>query len=128
MSFEQIMEAVVKIWESIQLLLAGLIGAIIVTPYHKDQLKTRSDYMVFIFSGAVMSHYLTYLAIYILARFGWELEPTGAGSVGFLLGALGGMFFQQLICYIKSGAWKEMSLRQFFVEGFKNWLNRKNEK
>lgn len=128
MSFEQFIALLVKFWENIQYFIAGAVGASIVTKYHKDQLKSKSDYLVFILSGAFMAHYLTQFTVFIIGKFGWVLEASTAGSVGFLLGAFGGIIFQEITCYIKSGAYKNMSLREYFADMFKNWLNRKNEK
>lgn len=125
MTLEQIIEQGVKLWSNIQYFIAGAIGAAIVTRYHKDQLKNPTDYFVFILSGAFMAHYLTQLVVFISGRFGWALDASNAGAVGFLLGAFGGLIFQEVVSYIKSGAWKEMSLRQYFIEMFKSWINRK---
>lgn len=128
MWFEQFIAAVVKIWENFQYFIAGAVGASIVTKYHQDTLKSKSDYAVFILSGAFMAHYLTQFTVFIIGRFGWELEASTAGSVGFLLGAFGGLIFQEITCYVKSGAYKNMSLLEYFKDMFKEWLNRKNEK
>lgn len=120
MTLEQVIEYGAKLWGNIQCFIAGAIGAAIVTRYHKDQLKNPTDYFIFILSGAFIAHYLTQIVVY----FG-GLSAANAGAVGFMLGAFGGMIFQEVISYIKSGAWKEMSLRQYFVEMFKAWINRK---
>lgn len=128
MSFEQFIALLVKFWENIQYFIAGAVGAAIVTKYHKDQLKSKSDYFVFILSGAFMAHYLTQFTVFIIGKFGWVLEASTAGSVGFLLGAFGGIIFQEITCYIKTGAYKNMTLREYFADMFKEWLNRKNQK
>lgn len=119
MTLEQIIEYGAKLLANIQYFIAGAIGAAIVTRYHKDQLKNPVDYFVFILSGAFIAHYLTQIVVHFT-----NLSASNAGAIGFLLGAFGGMIFQEIVSYIKSGAWKEMSLRQYFIEMFKAWINK----
>lgn len=78
------MELLQKWFAHLELMFAGLVGAIIALPFQRD-LKTRSSKVVFILSGAACAHYLTPLAVYQL-----EIDAASAGSVGFLLGAFGG--------------------------------------
>lgn len=124
MNLHDLYAALMKILGDFQYFIAGAIGAAIVTRYHKDQLKNPADYAVFILSGAFMAHYLTQLVVLIFGKFGWAIDVASAGAVGFLLGSFGGLIFQEIISYIKSGAWKEMSLRQYFVELFKAWIGK----
>lgn len=124
MNLHDLYAALMKILGDFQYFIAGAIGAAIVTRYHKDQLKNPADYAVFILSGAFMAHYLTQLVVLISGKFGWAIDVASAGAVGFLLGSFGGLIFQEIISYIKSGAWKEMSLRQYFVELFKAWIGK----
>lgn len=79
-----------------ELLLAGLLGAIVAIPFQKD-LKTRSSIFVFIVTGAACAHYLTGLA----AGF-FDIEPSSAGGVGFLLGAFGGSLIAATIRMIQN--------------------------
>lgn len=124
MLLDQIIEYAAKLWGNLQYFIAGAVGATIVTRYHKDQLKNPTDYAVFILSGAFMAHYLTQLVVFIFSKFGWVFDTSHVGAIGFLLGAFGGLIFQEIVSYVKSGAWKEMSLRQYFVEMFKSWISK----
>lgn len=120
MTIEQILEYVAKVWGSIQHFIAGFIGASIVSYYYRDQLKTRLDFVIFILSGAFIAQYLTKLCVHLT-----QINAENAGGVSFLLGAFGGLIIQQIVSYITSGAWKEMSFRQYFIAMMKEWLNRK---
>lgn len=81
-----------KVWiEQFELLLAGLIGAIVAFPFQKD-LKSFSSLIIFFVTGAACAHYLTGLA----AKF-FEIEPSSAGGVGFLLGAFGGSLIAAVV-------------------------------
>ena len=124
MNLHELYAAAMKIFGDFQYFIAGLLGASVVTRYHAERLQTRMDHFVFILSGAITAHYLTQLVIYLLNQFGIDFKPEHTGGIGFLLGAFGGMFIQEIVSYIKSGAWKEMSLRQYFIEMFKAWINK----
>lgn len=110
--------AVLKLLSDFQYWIAGLMGAVVATRYNKEQLKTPSDYIFFLLSGAFSAHYLTSLILHYT-----ELAPTHAGGVGFLTGALGGMVLQELFAWIKTGAYKEISFVKFFSDMLKNWKN-----
>jgi hypothetical protein len=101
---------------ALQYWVAGLVGAAVATRYNKEQLKTPRDYLVFLLSGAFSAHYLTSLILYYT-----NLAPMHAGGIGFLTGALGGLVFQELFAWIKTGAYKEISFIKFFIEMIKNW-------
>ena len=108
--------ALLKFISDLQFWFAGLMGAAVATRYNKEQLKTPRDYLVFLLSGAFSAHYLTSLIMYYT-----ELAPSHAGGIGFLTGALGGLVFQELFAWIKSGAYKEISFIKYFLEMIKNW-------
>ncbi|RZG78364.1 hypothetical protein EXE10_18260 [Acinetobacter sp. WCHAc060033] len=103
---------------ALQYWIAGLIGAAVTARYNKEQLKTPYDYMIFLLSGAFTAHYLTSLIMYYA-----KLEPIHTGGIGFLTGALGGLVFQELFVWIKTGAYKHISFKQFFIDMIKNWKN-----
>lgn len=125
MSIEQILEYVAKVWGSIQHFIAGFIGASIVAYYLRDQIKTKLEFTIFIVSGGFIAHYLTQFTVFILGRFGWVIEAPNVGSIGFLLGAFGGLIIQQVVSYIVSGAWKEISFRRYIIEAIKEaWTSR----
>lgn len=123
MSWHEFCDAVVKVWDNIQYFTAGLLGASVVTRYHKDRLKTWHDYVVFILSGAIIAHYLTQVVIYYL-----NLEAIHAGGVGFMLGAFGGMVIQELTTWIKSGAYKNQNFFSYFLEILKSWFSKGGSK
>lgn len=118
MSFPDWLAAVVKYLSELQYFIAGLMGAAVATRYNKEQLKTPKDYAVFLLSGAFTAHYLTLLIMHYTA-----LAPSHAGGIGFLTGALGGLVLQEFFAWIKSGAYKQISFKKFFVEMMKNWKN-----
>ncbi len=118
MSIDQLLDSAAKLWGSIQHFIAGFIGASIVSYYYRDQLKTRGDFVIFILSGAFIAQYLTMFCVYVT-----DINPDNAGGIGFLLGCFGGLIIQQIVSYITSGAWKEMSFKQYFVAMMKEWLN-----
>lgn len=64
--------------------LAGLIGAIVAVPFHED-LKTAKGRFMFIGTGVACAYFTTPLAISV-----YNIDPSLAGGVGFLLGAFGG--------------------------------------
>lgn len=102
---------------AMQYWIAGLVGAAVATRYNKEQLKTLGDYLFFLLSGAFSAHYLTSLIMHY-----FELAPTHAGGIGFLTGALGGMFIQEFISWIKTGAYKEQNFFSYFAEIIREWL------
>lgn len=123
MSFPDWLAAVMKYLTELQYFIAGLMGAAVATRYNKEQLKSPRDYAVFLLSGAFTAHYLTLL---IMSFF--KLEPNHAGGIGFLTGALGGLIFQELFQWVKSGAWKEMGFFSYLLEMFKNWVSKGRNK
>lgn len=76
---------------------AGLVGAMIVSRFHKDELKSKTDYVVFVVSGAAIAHFLGGAVVEWL-----ELGMNSATAVGFLLGAFGGSLMQAVVRGIKS--------------------------
>lgn len=116
--------AVMKIFGDFQYFIAGLLGASVVTRYHAERLQTRMDHIVFILSGAITAHYLTQLVIYLLNQFGIDFKPEHTGGIGFLLGAFGGMFIQEFISWIKTGAYKEQNFFSYFAEIIREWLSK----
>jgi paired small multidrug resistance pump len=79
-----------------ELLIAGLIGAVVAIPFQQD-LKSRSSLIIFIVTGAACAHYLTGMVAYY-----FDIEPSSAGGVGFLLGAFGGSFIAAIIKMMQS--------------------------
>lgn len=81
---------------SLKWAIAGLFGAMIVSRFHKDELKSKTDYFVFVASGAAIAHFLTGAVTSYLA-----FASDSAGAVGFLLGAFGGSLMQAVVRAIK---------------------------
>lgn len=128
MQIDDLWPAAVKLYEGIKYFIAGAIGASIVAYYLRDKLNTKTEFFIFVLSGAFIAHYLTQLTVFAIGRFGWALETSNIGSIGFLLGAFGGLIFQQIVSYIVSGAWKEISFRKFIIEAIKDAWNSKGKK
>lgn len=128
MSTEQILEYVAKVWGVFSNFVAGFIGASIVAYYLRDQIKTKIEFVIFIVSGGFIAHYLTQFTIFVLGRFGWVIDAPNVGSIGFLLGAFGGLIIQQAVSYLASGAWKEISFHRYLIEAIKEALNSKGKK
>ncbi len=116
MSLNEWLLAFLRVLSDLQYFVAGLMGAAVATRYNKEQLKTPRDYAVFLLSGAFTAHYLTLLIMHYT-----NLAPNHAGGIGFLTGALGGLVLQEFFAWIKSGAYKETSFKEFFIRMLKNW-------
>ena len=128
MQIEELWNGAVKIYENAKLLIAGAIGASIVAYYLRDRINTRTEFFIFILSGAFISHYLTMLTIFVLGRYGWGIDASNIGSIGFVLGAVGGLIIQQIVSYIASGAWKEISFKQYIIDAIKSAFQSKKGK
>lgn len=128
MQIDDVWDGAVKIYESVKYFIAGAIGASIVAYYLRDQINTRTEFLIFVLSGAFIAHYLTQLVVFVLGRFDWVLDPSNIGSIGFLLGAFGGLIIQQIVSYIASGAWKELSFREYIVDVIKSAFKSKKDK
>lgn len=76
--------------------IAGFFGAVISARFHRDEIKDRRDYAMFLVSGVLIAHYLTGLVSTYL-----QFEPGTAGGVGFLLGAFGGSVMQAIVRAIR---------------------------
>lgn len=120
MHLEDLLNAIYKLYENTKFFIAGAIGASIVAYYLRDRINTKTEFFIFVLSGAFIAHYLTNLTVYMLGRFGYALEPSNVASIGFLLGSFGGLIIQQIVSYIVSGAWKEISFKQFIIDGMKS--------
>lgn len=120
MQLEELLNGAYKLYENTKFFIAGAIGASIVAYYLRDKINSKTEFLIFVLSGAFIAHYLTQLTVFVLGRLGWVLDPSNIGSIGFLLGAFGGLIFQQITSYIVSGAWKELSFKEFLIEAVKS--------
>lgn len=75
--------------------LAGMIGAIVAVPFH-DELKTPTGRLFFIGTGVACAYFTTPLAISM-----YNIDPSLAGGVGFLLGAFGGSILAAVLRAIR---------------------------
>ena len=69
-----------------ELLIAGLVGAVVASWWHKDDLSDWRAWMVFLVTGVACSLYLTSMVSTYLN----VTEPKIVAGIGFLLGTFGG--------------------------------------
>jgi len=81
-----------------ELLIAGLIGAVVASWWHKDDLSDWRAWMVFLITGMACSIYLTSMVSAYLN----VTEPKIVAGIGFLLGAFGGSLLAAINRAIKS--------------------------
>ena len=80
------MEFLHRLLDKLHWALAGLIGAIATSFWHRDDLVDRKAWAIFIFSGAVCTHYLRG----VISSYFELVEQRRVSGVGFLLGTFGG--------------------------------------
>lgn len=78
--------------------LAGLIGALISSWWHKDDLADKKAWLIFVTSGACSALYLTGM---VSSYFGIT-DPNNVAGVGFLLGTFGGSLMAAINRAIKA--------------------------
>jgi hypothetical protein len=67
-------------------IIAGLIGAIVASWWHKDDLTDWKAWVVFLITGVACAMYLTG----IVSTYFGIVDPSNVVGVGFLLGSFGG--------------------------------------
>lgn len=107
--FDVIWNVITDIIDATRWGIAGGVGAGVASRYHKDEIETRIDFIVFITSGALTAQYLTGL---ISGYF--EISLNSAGGIGFLIGAFGGSLIQTAIHSIRSGKFLEVIKNRLF--------------
>lgn len=81
-----------------ELLIAGLIGAVVASWWHKDDLSDWRAWMVFLITGVACSLYLTSMvSVYLNVT-----EPKIVAGIGFLLGTFGGSLLAAINRAIKA--------------------------
>lgn len=90
------MEFLYKLVSQVEFIIAGFVGSVVVLPFQKD-LKTKVSIFIFISTGIASAYYLTGF----VSKF-FQIEPSGAGGVGFLLGAFGGSLIAATIRMIQT--------------------------
>lgn len=78
--------------------LAGLIGALISSWWHKDDLTDKKAWLIFVTSGACSALYLTGM----VSSYFSITDPNNVAGVGFLLGTFGGSLMAAINRAIKS--------------------------
>ncbi|NWD78011.1 MFS transporter [Pseudomonas gingeri] len=81
-----------------QLLVVGLVGAVVASWRHKDDLSDWRACVIFLITGMACSIYLTSMVSTYLG----VTEPKTVAGIGFLLGALGGSLLAAINQGIKS--------------------------
>ena len=80
------MEFFHRLLEKIDWVVAGLIGAIVASWWHKDDLTSKQAWAIFMVTGVACSLYLTGMVSTYLGI----VDPSNVAGVGFLLGTFGG--------------------------------------
>jgi protein-S-isoprenylcysteine O-methyltransferase Ste14 len=81
-----------------ELLIAGLIGAVVASWWHKDDLSDWRAWLVFLITGVACSLYLTSMVSTYLN----VTEPKIVAGIGFLLGTFGGSLLAAINRAIKA--------------------------
>lgn len=92
------MEFLHRLLDKLDWLVAGLIGAIVASWWHKDDLVSWRAWLVFLVTGVACSLYLTGMVSTYLG----VTEPSNVAGVGFLLGTFGGSLIAAVIRAIKA--------------------------
>jgi paired small multidrug resistance pump len=80
------MEYLNRLLEKIDWVIAGLIGAVVASWWHKDDLTNWRAWTIFLLTGVACALYLTGM---VSDKLG-VTEPNNVAGVGFLLGTFGG--------------------------------------
>lgn len=80
------------------LLVAGLLGSVIASLWHKDDLSNKKAWLIFLLTGVACAFYLTGM---VSSHLGIS-EPSNVAGVGFLLGAFGGSLMTAIHRAIKA--------------------------
>lgn len=92
------MEFLHRLLDKIDLLFAGLLGALISSLWHKDDLVDRKTWLIFLITGVSCALYLTGM---VSTYFGIT-DPSNMAGVGFLLGTFGGSLMAAINRAIKA--------------------------
>ncbi|MBD8092052.1 MFS transporter [Pseudomonas fluorescens] len=102
------MEYLQRLLDRFELLIAGLVGAVIARWWHKDDFNDWRAWMIFLITGMACSIYLTSMVSTYLG----VTELKIVADVGFLLGAFGGSLLAAINRAIKSAdLWALISQR-----------------
>lgn len=87
-----------RLLDKAEWILAGLIGAIVASWWHKDDLTDWKAWVVFLITGVACALYLTGMVSAYLGI----VDPSNVAGVGFLLGAFGGSLMTAINRAIKA--------------------------
>ncbi|OIN44528.1 MFS transporter [Pseudomonas costantinii] len=80
------MEFLHRLLDKADLILAGIVGAVVASWWHKDDLTDWRSWVIFLVTGIACAFYLTGIVCIKLD----VVDPSNVAGVGFLLGAFGG--------------------------------------
>lgn len=92
------MEFLHRLLDKTEWLIAGLIGAIVASWWHKDDLADWRAWVIFLITGVACSLYLTGMVSAYLG----VTEPSIVAGIGFLLGTFGGSLLAAINRAIKA--------------------------
>lgn len=87
-----------RLLDRLDLLIAGLLGVIVASWWHKDDLTDWRAWMIFLITGVSCSLYLTGMVSAYLG----VTEPSIVAGIGFLLGTFGGSLLAAINRAIKA--------------------------
>lgn len=87
-----------RLADKTELLIAGLIGAIVASWWHKEDLTSWRSWIIFLITGVACAQYLTGIVSTYLSI----TEPNNVSGVGFLLGTFGGSLMAAINRAIKA--------------------------
>ncbi|WP_130908303.1 MFS transporter [Pseudomonas sp. Sample_16] len=92
------MEYFHRLLDKLDWAIAGLVGAVVASWWHREDLTDRKAWLIFLCTGAACAHYLTGM---VSAYFS-IIEPRSVAGVGFLLGTFGGSLIAAITRAIKA--------------------------
>ena len=80
------MEYLARVIDKLDVLIAGFIGSVIASWWHKGELENWKGWAIFMLTGVACAFYLTG----IVSNYLGVTEASNVAGVGFLIGAFGG--------------------------------------
>ncbi|MFJ2491458.1 MFS transporter [Pseudomonas iridis] len=94
----ELLQRLLDKFDRLELLIAGLIGAVVASWWHKDDLADWRAWLIFLITGIACSLYLTSMVSTYLG----VTEPKIVAGIGFLLGTFGGSLLAAINRAIKA--------------------------
>lgn len=92
------MEFFHRVLDRAEWIIAGILGAVVASLWHKDDLTDRRSWVIFLLTGIACAFYLTGIVCEYLN----VTDPGNVAGVGFLLGAFGGSLMTAIHRAIKA--------------------------